>query len=249
MMMGMKTERLLAIILLLQSRGKMIASELAEIFEVSVRTIYRDIDSLSLAGVPVASCPGREGGFYLMEGYKMEPMLLSTEEAVSLFLGGSVIQQYPRLDSTQAITKALAKIEALLPEEYKSDIRRAKERILFDMSPIWGKGKDTHLETLKNAILSNQKVRITYPSHCQLIPDERVINPYGLVCKGGVWNLIAFCHAQAAFVVFLVDHIKAVETLDETFQPMADFDIRGFWERYAKGIERAFQARIEEEES
>ena len=191
-----------------------------------------------------------------MEGYKMEPMLLSTEEAVSLFLGGSVIQQYPRLDSTQAITKAPAwhalgqapgKIEALLPEEYKSDIRRAKERILFDMSPIWSQGEDTHLETLKNAILSNQKARITYPSHCQLIPDERVINPYGLVCKGGVWNLIAFCHIQAAFVVFLVDRIKAVEILDETFHPMADFDVRGFWERYAKEIARAFQARIEEE--
>ncbi len=245
--MGMKTERLLAILLLLQSRGRMAASELAEIFEVSVRTIYRDIDSLCLAGVPVASCPGREGGFYLMEGYKMEPMLLSTEEAVSLFLGGSVIQQYPRLDSTQAITKALAKIEALLPEEYKSDIRRAKKRILFDMSPIWSQGKDTHLEVLKNAILSNQKVRLTYPSHCQLIPDERVVNPYGLVCKGGVWNLIAFCHIQAAFVVFLVDRIKAVETLDEAFQPMADFDVRGFWERYVKEIERAFQARMEEE--
>ena len=245
-MMGMKTERLLAILLLLQSRGKTAASELAEIFEVSVRTIYRDIDSLCLAGVPVASCPGREGGFYLMDGYKMEPMLLSTEEAVSLFLGGSVIQQYPRLDSTLAITKALAKIEALLPEEYKSDIHRAKERILFDMSPIWGQGKDTHLEALKDAILSNQKVRITYPSHCRLIPDERVINPYGLVCKGGVWNLIAFCHIQAAFVVFLVERIKAVETSDETFQPMADFDVRGFWERYAKEIERALQAREED---
>ena len=138
-----------------------------------------------------------------MDGYKMEPMLLSTEEAVSLFLGGSVIQQYPRLDSTQAITKApawhalpalergspggqaLAKIEALLPEEYKSDIRRAKEHILFDMSPIWGAGKDTHLETLKNAILSNQKVRITYPSHCQLIPDERLVNPYAWPVKEG----------------------------------------------------------------
>lgn len=178
----------------------------------------------------------------------MEPMLLSTEEAVSLFLGGSVIQQYPRLDSTQAITKALAKIEALLPEGYKNDIRRAKERVLFDMSPIWGQGDDTHLEALKNAILGNQKVRLTYPSHCQLIPNERMINPYGLVCKGGVWNLIAFCHEQAAFVVFLVDRIKAVEPLDETFQPMADFDVRGFWERYVKEIERAVQARIEEKE-
>ena len=134
-----------------------------------------------------------------------------------------------------------------MPKGYKSDIRRAKERILFDMSSIWGQGEDAHLETLKNAILSNQKVRITYPSHCQLIPDERVINPYGLVCKGGVWNLIAFCHQQAAFVVFLVDRIKAVETLDESFQPMADFDVRGFWERYVKEIERAFQTRIREE--
>ncbi|OGO06057.1 MAG: hypothetical protein A2Y73_01155 [Chloroflexi bacterium RBG_13_56_8] len=236
-MMGMKTERLLAIILLLQSRGRMSARELAQVFEVSVRTIYRDIDSLCMANVPVASFPGREGGFYLMEGYKMEPMLFTSEEAVSLFLGAGVIEQYRTLDPGQAIVKALAKIEATLPEEYREDIQQARERILFDMSPYFGTGEHPHLQALKDAVLKTHKLRIAYPSHCPFLPEERIVDPYGLVCKAGQWFLIAFCHNQACFLVFPVARIKAVEALDETFQPMAGFDVWGFWQQCVRSLD------------
>lgn len=216
----------------------MAARELADIFEVSVRTVYRDVESLCMANVPVASYPGPGGGFCLMEGYQIEPMLFTGEEAVSLFLGASVIEQYRKLDPGQAIVKALAKIEASLPEEYKEDIRRARERILFDMSPFFDTGECTHLEALRDAVLNSRKLHIKYPSHCQLVPEDRLINPYGLVCKAGEWCLIAFCHRQASFVTFRIARIKAIEVLDETFQPMADFDVRGFWERYVRDLEK-----------
>jgi len=243
--MGVKTERLLAIILLLQSRGKMSAKELAQVFDVSVRTIYRDIDSLCVASVPVASHPGREGGFYLMDGYRIEPMLFTGEEAISLFLGAGVIEQYRKLDPGQAIVKALAKIEAILPEEYKGDIQQARKRILFDMAPFFGTGEYTHLQVLRDSVLNSHKLRIEYPSHCQLMPEERSINPYGLVCKAGEWYLIAFCHRQASSFVFHVNRIKAVEVLNESFQPMEDFDVGGFWQRHVGNLAQLWKDRNE----
>ena len=173
-----------------------------------------------------------------MEGYRIEPMLFTSEEAVSLFLGAGVIEQFRRLDPGQAIVKALAKIEAILPPEHRKDILQARERILFDMSPLFGTGEHTHLDVLRDSVLNNRKLRIEYPSFCQFIPEERILSPYGLVCKAGEWCLIAFCHRQASFLVYHVNRIKAVELLDETFQPMHDFDVRGFWQQYVGSLAR-----------
>jgi predicted DNA-binding transcriptional regulator YafY len=116
--MGWKTERLLAIILLLQSRGRLTARELSKILEVSCRTIYRDIQSLSIAGVPVCESPGPRGGYTLPENYAIEPTLFTQDEVVSLVLGGSVIAQYRHLDIAGSAKSALLKIESCLPSVY-----------------------------------------------------------------------------------------------------------------------------------
>src|SRR5579859_5625116 len=115
-----KTERLVAITLLLQSRGKMTADRLADILDVSVRTIYRDMDTLSLAHVPISMDYGPGGGYYLPDGYRIDPMIFTSEEAVALALGGAVAGDYRLFESGDGLRRALFKLEAALPEEYRA---------------------------------------------------------------------------------------------------------------------------------
>jgi len=231
----MKTERLLGIILLLQSRKTLTAEKLAEIFEVSPRTIYRDINSLCLAKVPIVSLPGPEGGYSLMEGYRIDPTLFTTDEAVSLFMGGSVIEQ---VDPTAKIKNALIKIESVLPEAYKEEISRTKETILFDMTSWFGKKDERYLDLLRQAVTEKRQAEILYPSHCQLIQEKRKIDPYGLICKAGVWYLAAFCHLRDDFRTFRVDRIRGVKVLDNKFTPSEGFDIGQYWKQAVKGYEQ-----------
>lgn len=231
----MKTERLLGILLLLQSQKILTAKKLAEIFEVSLRTIYRDINSLCLAKVPVIALPGPEGGYSLMEGYKINPSLFTSEEAISLFLGGSVIEQ---VGPKRAVRQALIKIESILPEEYKEEIREAQRSILFDMTSWFGKKDEKHLVPLHEAILENRQVEILYPSHCQLMEEERSIDPYGLICKAGIWYLAAFCHLRGDFRTFRVDRIKKVNVSDARFIPAENFDVGKYWKQAVEGYEQ-----------
>ncbi len=125
----LKTERLMAITLLLQARGKMTADRLARILEVSARTIYRDMDALSLAHVPVAMDYGPGGGYYLPEGYRLDPTMFTSDEAVALVLGGAAAGGHQLFESDDGLRRALVKLEAALPEEYRAEVRAVRERI------------------------------------------------------------------------------------------------------------------------
>src|SRR5579885_1343197 len=131
-----KTERLLAITLLLQARGKMTARRLAEILGVSTRTIYRDIIALSLAHVPISMDYGPGGGYYLPDDYHLESAIFTREEAVSLVLSADVAGNYSLFAGDDGLHRALFKLEAALPEEYRDDVRLAREHFLID-STAW----------------------------------------------------------------------------------------------------------------
>ncbi|HAV42719.1 TPA: hypothetical protein DCX15_01700 [bacterium] len=230
----MKTERLLGIALFLQSYKKLTAKKLAEIFEVSIRTIYRDINSLCLAKVPVVALPGPEGGYSLMEGYKLTPNLFTSKELISLFLGGSVIEQ---VDPKAAIKQALIKIESILPEEPRREIREARKSILFDMTSWFGAKREDYLENLREAIFKRKGLLIAYPSHSRLASEERRISPYGLICKAGVWYLAAYCYKRRHVRTFRVDRIEKVEELEESFVIPGDFDVNRYWKESVKAYE------------
>src|SRR5437763_9370495 len=126
-----KTERLMAIALLLHARGKMTATRLAEILGVSTRTIYRDIDALSLAHVPVSMDYGPGGGYYLPLDYRFEPAVFTSEEAVSLVLSADMAGNYSLFADDDGLQRALIKLEAVLPEEYRAAVVAAREHILL----------------------------------------------------------------------------------------------------------------------
>ncbi|MDI6752229.1 MAG: YafY family protein [bacterium] len=230
----MKTERLLGIILLLKSRKKLSAQDIAKLFEVSERTIYRDINSLSLIKVPIVSLPGPGGGYSLMEGYKIDPAFFTKDEALSLFLGGRVAEQ---IEPGTKIRNALLKIESILPEEIKKEINLAKETVLFDMKGWFEKKPETYLQSLQEAITDKRQVDILYPNQCQLMDERRMIDSYGLIYKAGVWYLVAFCHLRKSLRTFRVDRIKRLELLSSNFRQQEGFDIAEYWKQTVIGYE------------
>src|SRR5262249_17510341 len=127
-----RIERLVAITLLLQSRGKMTAGRLAEILGVSIRTIYRDITALSLAHVPIVMDYGPGGGYYLPDTYSLDPSTFTREEVVSLILSADIVGMHSFFASDNVLQRDLFKLEATLPENYRADISWAREHILFD---------------------------------------------------------------------------------------------------------------------
>src|SRR3954447_3627671 len=127
-----KAERLMAITLLLQARGKMTAEQLADLLGVSVRTVYRDMDALSLAHVPVSMDYGPGGGYFLTEEYRVDGASFTGDEAVALALGAAIAGGSRLLEGDEALPSALLKLEAVLPEEYRGDVRTVRERLLVD---------------------------------------------------------------------------------------------------------------------
>src|SRR5947209_6046477 len=230
----LRTERLVAITLLLQARGRMTAERLAQIMDVSVRTIYRDMDTLSLAHVPVTMDKGPGGGFYLPEDYRLDPTTFTSEEAVALTLGGSIADGYQIFESGDGLRRALVKLEASLPPEYREDVRAARERLLFDASG-WHRKQapaGTHLDTLRAALWGARQLDLLYQKPG---PDGgearwRRVEPYGLVCKAGTWYLVAHCHVRRDVRTFRVDRIAEVAVREESVRPRSGFDLHAYWE-------------------
>ncbi|GLV53795.1 transcriptional regulator [Dictyobacter sp. S3.2.2.5] len=249
-----KTERLVAITLLLQARGKMTAKRLSDILGVSVRTIYRDIITLSLAHVPVSMEYGPGGGYYLPEDYHLESAIFTREEAISLILSTDISGNYNLFAGDTDLHRALVKLEAVLPEEYQADVRAARDHILIDTSAWCNQATEpTHLETIRAAVLGSHQLDILYSgSSCSKFAATGVlwrrIEPYGLVFKGlsrrhirtGRWYLVAFCQCCQSFHMLRVSDIEQVFVREELTVPRPDFNLRAYWREARKQLERRY---------
>lgn len=241
-----RTERLLAIMLLLQARGKMPAHRLAELLGVSTRTIYRDMDILSLAHVPVSMEHGRSGGYYLLGEYRMESAIFTREEAISLMLSAGMVGNTSLFADDNALHRALLKLEAALPEEYRSDISVARERILFD-TQAWASHPPTraYLDTIRFALLKSLQVDILYPCGTDNLTRWQRVDPYGLVYKGlslrqirtGLWYLVAFCHSCQTVHTFRVRYIEDVKVREQPITTQLDFDLHSYWDEMQKKLD------------
>jgi predicted DNA-binding transcriptional regulator YafY len=234
-----KTERLVAITLLLQARGKMTAHHLADILGVSQRTIYRDMDALSLAHIPVSMDYGPGGGYYLPDDYRLDSTLFTREEAVSLMLGVAMADNYSLFADDDDLHRALLKLEAALPEGYRADISAARQRILFDTAAWYNRPTTTaFLETIRSALWGAQQLDILYPASDHAPSAWLHVDPYGLVYKGvsrrhvrtGIWYLVAYCHLWRSFNAFRVSFIEDVRVRDEKVIVQPDFELRAYWE-------------------
>jgi predicted DNA-binding transcriptional regulator YafY len=221
-----RASRLVTILLLLQSRGQMTAPELAEQLEVSVRTIYRDLEALSEAGVPVYGETGPSGGYRLVEGYQTRLTGLNPAEAEALILAG-VPGPLGALGLGGALVGGQRKLEAALPDELRARATKARQRFHVDLAG-WFQPQVVPplLGPVAAAVWEERRLRIDYrPRDGQ--PGEREVDPLGLVIKAATWYLVAA--APTGLRTYRVSRIVAVEVLDERCRRPKGFDLEKFW--------------------
>ncbi len=234
----MLASRLLSILMLLQTRGRMSAGELAREFEVSVRTIHRDIDQLSAAGVPVYADRGRAGGFQLMDGYRTKLTGLTQQEAEAIFLAG-LPGPAAQLGLSELLSAARLKLLAALPPNMQRDAERIASR--FHLDPVgWFRGTDPlpSLPIVAQAVWNERYLKIRYRNNGEIYP--RKLGPLGLVLKGGVWYLVAQSGKTAR--TYRVAQICDPEITKEIFTRPKGFDLAAHWvessRAYEKGLYR-----------
>jgi predicted DNA-binding transcriptional regulator YafY len=229
----MRASRLLSILMLLQTRGRMTARALAAEFEVSVRTIYRDIDQLSAAEVPVYADRGPNGGFELLDGYRTKLTGLSPAEAATLFLAG-LPGPAAELGLADVLTTAQLKLTAALPEGARATAKRVSAR--FHLDPVgWFRSADDarFLPTIANAVWNETCLEIRYQRGAG--PVSRKLQPLGLVLKGGVWYVVARIGEQMR--TYRVSNIVALSATEEHFERPKEFDLAGFWTTASRAYE------------
>lgn len=222
----MRADRLLSILMLLQIRGHMTAHELAERLEVSERTIYRDIEALGTAGVPVYAERGPGGGCMLAEGYRTNLTGLTETEVRTLFLPG-MSAPLADLGISKALEAAMLKLLAALPTTQRHDVERVRQRLYMD-AVGWFHSNEAvpFLQTLQEAIWRDRKVQLTYRKNNREV-SERLIDPLGLVVKAGIWYMVAVSHGELR--VFRVSRVREAVIIDESCQCPPDFDLEKFW--------------------
>jgi predicted DNA-binding transcriptional regulator YafY len=222
----MRADRLLSIMLLLQTRDRLTAQELARELEVSERTIYRDMIALSTAGVPVYGTSGPEGGFSLVESYRTSLTGLSEGEVRALFML-SIPAPLGDLGLTGELKAAMRKLAAALPSSSRGAEERVRQRIFLD-SNWWHQDQENipHLQTLYQAIWGDHQISLKYRPH-PLAEVDLVVDPYGLVAKAGVWYLVS--HRNLQIHVHRVAGLSEVHLLETNFNRPQGFDLQEFW--------------------
>jgi predicted DNA-binding transcriptional regulator YafY len=237
----MRASRLVSILLLLQTRGRVTAAQLAEELEVSVRTIYRDVESLHASGIPLYGDAGHRGGYRLLDGYRTRLTGLSPDEAEALFLSG-LPGPAAELGLGSVLAAAQLKVRAALPAALADQAGRVQSRFHLD-APGWYADRDEtpFLGAVADAVWNSRVLHVRYRRWKTPTDVERRWEPYGLVLKAGRWYVVAGPGPYA----YRVDQILAVLRPDgeqgdatETFTPPTDFALAGWWESHQADFHR-----------
>ncbi|MFE2615750.1 helix-turn-helix transcriptional regulator [Micromonospora chalcea] len=241
----MRASRLVSLLLLLQTRGRMTAHELADALEVSVRTVYRDVESLGAAGVPVYADRGPAGGYRLLEGYRTRLTGMTGPEAEALFLAG-LPGPAAELGLASVVAAAELKVRAALPDELADRSGRIRQRFHLD-APGWFRHPEAtpHLATLAGAVWEDRLVRLRYRRWRAPREVTRLVEPLGVVLKAGRWYLVGRCGEQVR--TFRVGAVLDAEATGERYERDDGFDLAAYWREWTARYERDVyrdQARI-----
>ncbi|MEU7380106.1 WYL domain-containing protein [Streptomyces sp. NPDC042207] len=234
----MRSERLLSILLLLQSHGQLPSSELAERLEVSVRTIMRDVEALSASGVPVYTVRGPHGGIALLPGFRTDVTGLTADESRALFvlLSGSA---HADLGLGAALGSALRKVMAALPAPHRPDADLTSRRVLIDPVRWRGAPGPDHaapdLTAFQDAVFTDRRLRLRYRHGRDNRVHTYTLDPYGLVNKAGVWYLVADRDEEPR--LFRTDRARFAAVLDEPVRRRPGVELADVWDRLRRGID------------
>jgi len=220
-----RTDRLVAMVMYLQGRRVVRAADLAAHFEVTERTIYRDISALSEAGVPIAGEAGV--GYSLMKGYQLPPVMFTVEEATSFFVGGELVKQFTDASLQAPMVSALEKLRAVLPRDRQEHVERLVRNTL-----VLGRGRaapeadaQPWLLPVQQGVVQRRVLHLHYRGRGQEEESRRDVEPLGVVFHSGAWYLVAWCRLRQDFRHFRVDRIRRLEMRGETFPPREGFSL------------------------
>lgn len=212
----MKIDRLVSIIMVLLDKKRIGAQELADMFEVSPRTIYRDIDAINMAGIPIRGASGVGGGFEIMQEYKIDKKVFSTADLSVLLMGLSSLSNMVRGDE---LVHALAKVKSFIPADRAKDIELKVNQINIDLSP-WTVNRNIqpYLKIIKVALQESKLLSFEYVAH-HGNKTARTAEPYQLVLKSSHWYLQGYCHKRKDFRLFRLSRMSNLQIQEETFTP------------------------------
>ena len=223
----MKVDRLVSIIMTLLNKERIGAQELADMFEVSPRTIYRDIDAINMAGIPIRSISGVGGGFEIMPEYKIDKNVFSTADLLAILMGLSNLSNMIQSDE---LVNVLAKIKSFIPVDRAKDIEIKKNQINIDLSSWSGnRNIQPYLQMIKTAIEDYKQISFGYIAH-HGNKTVRTVEPYQLVLKSSHWYFYGYCYHRNAYRLFRLSRMSELQIEKKTFvprdyqQPILDFE-------------------------
>lgn len=212
----MKIDRLVSIIMVLLDKERIGAQELADLFEVSPRTIYRDIDTINMAGIPIRSVSGVGGGFEIMPNYKIDKTVFSADDLSAILMGLSSLSDMIR---GKDLIHALAKVKRFIPADKANAIELKANQICIDLSPwIGNQSTQSYLDIIKTALQDYRLVSFAYIAH-HGAKTVRTVEPYQLVLKSGHWYFQGYCLMRNDFRLFRLSRISKLQIKAEHFTP------------------------------
>jgi predicted DNA-binding transcriptional regulator YafY len=227
--MSNSATRLITLIMLLQRQPNQKAAELAGKLGVSVRTLHRYIGMLDEMGIPVYSERGPYGGFSLVRGYRLPPLVFTPEEAVAVYLGVSLVEAMWGRLYQEAAQGALAKLDNVLPDEQRQEVAWARRSLaIAGMHRADLERLAPHLEKLRRAVRERRRVHMRYRSGGTTEVQPRQMDPFALVHRWGWWYAIGYCHLRQGLRTFRIDRIQELSLTSQTFDLPAGFDLQGY---------------------
>jgi predicted DNA-binding transcriptional regulator YafY len=238
-----RIDRLVATVLLLQSKRLIRAQDIADHFNISIRTVYRDLVALQEAGVPLAAEAGE--GYSLVEGYHLPPVMFTHEEASALFVGGEFVQRLTDESLKKHMASALLKIRAVLPEEKQEYVERLQQATaVLARPPSSADGfRDDVLTIMQEAVVHRRALKMEYSATSNNEITKRCVEPLCLIYYSDHWHLIAYCRLRQDYRDFRTDRVKVIQDTGTVFPPHKDFSLTKYLQD-ANKIENPQEVRI-----
>ncbi len=241
--MSRPTTRVLTVLELLQTHGRMSGSELAQRLEVDRRTVRRYIVALEELGIPITAERGRDGAYMLVAGFKLPPMMFTDDEALALSVGLLAARGLGLAEAAPAVASAQAKLERVMPANLKRRVRAVDETVALDLSRPTAPRDNGALVALSAAAQAQRRVRMRYRAS-ENDESERDFDPYGLAYRGGRWYVVGFCQLRNGLRSFRLDRIESVQPLDMSFTRPPGFDALGHLTFSVATLPRTFAVEV-----
>jgi predicted DNA-binding transcriptional regulator YafY len=237
------TTRVLAVLELLQTHGRMSGSDLAARLGVDGRTVRRYVSRLEDLGIPIAVEHGRHGGYLLVPGYKLPPLMFTDEEALALSVGLLAARGLGLAEAAPGVVSAQAKLERVMPADLRRRVRAADETVILDLPRHVPTTDGSTLATLTAAAQARRRVLLSYRS-AQAAATERGFDPYGLAFRSGCWYVVGHCHLRKGLRSFRIDRIRGVRDTGAPFERPEGFDALAHLTFSVATIPRTFAVEV-----